>query len=238
MTAASLPNPIRRRKLYEEVAERLEAMIVSGEYAQGDHLPSEREIMASYGVGRSSVREALFSLHRMGLITISSGERARVIQPSAETLVSELSGAARHLLSQPNGIRYFQQARALFEIALARHAAAHATPEQVGALEDALSANEATIGRHPAFEKTDIAFHYLLAEIPANPIFTALHSAIAAWLFEQRSTSAHARGADRAAYRAHKRIYEAVAAHDPDAAEKAMKDHLHEVEKFYWTVRR
>ena len=232
------PAPIRRRKLYEEVVSRIEAMLHSGEYAPGAQLPSEREIMQAYGVGRTSVREALFALHKMGLVTINSGERARVTLPTAATLVGELSGAARHVLAQPGGIEQFQQARALFETALARWAAQRATPEQVAALQAALAANKAAIGRHTSFERTDLAFHYVLAEIPGNPIFTALHAAIADWLFEQRATSIRAPGSDRAAYRAHKRIFSAVAARDPATAETAMQEHLDEVARYYWQVRR
>ncbi|HYZ63242.1 MAG TPA: transcriptional regulator NanR [Acetobacteraceae bacterium] len=232
------PGPIRRRKLYEEVVARIEAMIHSGEYAPGDQLPSEREIMEAYAVGRTSVREALFALQKMGLVTINSGERARVTLPTAATLVGELSGAVRHMLAQPTGIEQFQQARALFETALARWAAKQATVEQIAALERALAANKNAIGQHIRFERTDVAFHYVLAEMPGNPIFTALHAAMADWLFEQRTTSIRAAGSERAAYRAHKRIFDAIAARDPDAAETAMQEHLDEVARYYWQVRK
>lgn len=50
---------IQRRKLYQEVLDRLMARITSGEIAPGEPLPSERELMAFYGVGRVAVREAL-----------------------------------------------------------------------------------------------------------------------------------------------------------------------------------
>src|SRR5262245_65174847 len=107
---------IRRRRLYEEVAGRLEAMIQEGQYAPGDQLPSERELMKQFGVGRPAVREALFSLQKMGLVAVNSGERARVTQPTPEVVVQSLSGAARHLLSASDGVRHFQEARAFFEV--------------------------------------------------------------------------------------------------------------------------
>ena len=52
-------DPIQRRKLYQEVLDRLMHRIEAGEFAPGDHLPSERELMEVYGVGRVAVREAL-----------------------------------------------------------------------------------------------------------------------------------------------------------------------------------
>jgi DNA-binding FadR family transcriptional regulator len=230
--------PIRRRKLYEEVVERIEAAILDGRYAPGDQLPSERILMETYGVGRTSVREALFALERMGLVSIVSGERARVTLPDPASLMSDLSGAAKHLLAQPDGIRHFQQARMFFEISLARHAAEYATPDDIAKLRAALEANRSAIGKPAAFALTDVAFHYVLAELPRNPILTSMHLAIVEWLTEQRSTSSRARGSNEAAYHAHASILGAIERRDVESAGNAMRRHLEEVNSFYWTVRR
>jgi DNA-binding FadR family transcriptional regulator len=232
-----MATPIRRRKLYEEVALRIEEMIREGRYAPGDQLPAERELMEELGVGRSAVREAMLSLQRMGLVTVSSGERSRVTAPTAKVLVEELSGAARLLLSQEGGVQRFQEARALFEIGLARMAAQRATQSDLSVLREALEANRRSIGDHADFMRTDVAFHYAIAEIPGNPIFTSLYNAVVEWLTEQRGISGQARGAGEAAYAAHERVYQAIAAHDPVAAEQAMQQHLEAVVKLYWKVR-
>ncbi len=230
--------PIRRRKLYEEVALRIEQMLTERRFTPGDQLPSERELMEEFGVGRSAVREALLTLQRMGLIAVSSGERARVLSPSPGAIVGELAGIARLLLAQPGGVERFQQARALFEIGIARLAAQIATEADLARLRDALEANRAAMQDHPRFQRTDVAFHYALAQIPNNSIFTSLHEALVAWLTEQRAISGLAAGAAEDAFAAHARIYEAVAAHDPIAAETAMQDHLAAVSARYWTVLR
>jgi GntR family transcriptional regulator, sialic acid-inducible nan operon repressor len=232
-----MQTPIRRRKLYEDVALRIEEMIREGRYAPGDQLPAEREIMEELGVGRSAVREAMLALQRMGLVTVSSGERARVTAPTAKVLVSELAGAARLLLAQEGGVRRFQEARALFEIGLARAAAQRASEADLARLRAALEANRAAIGDHAQFMRTDVAFHYEIAQIPRNAIFTSLYNAVVEWLTEQRETSGRASGAGEAAYAAHERIYRAIAAHDPGAAEVAMERHLHVVVKLYWKMR-
>ena len=226
--------PIRRRKLYEEVAERIEAMIHDGTFAAGAQLPSERELMETFGVGRSAVREAMLSLQRMGLVAVSSGERSRVLTPTAKALVGELSGAARLLLSQDGGVAKFQQARALFEVGLARLAAQTASEADLQRLRAALADNQAAIGDQHRFQRTDVAFHYAIAEIPGNAIFTSLHEAVVAWLTEQRATSGRMPGAGEAAYAAHARIYEAIAAHDAQAAEAEMEAHLAAVVALYW----
>lgn len=228
---------IRRHKLYEEVALRIEEMIRTGRYAPGDQLPSEKEIMEELGVGRSTVREAMLSLQKMGLTSVKSGERARVTEPTAHVLVKELSGAARLLLTQKGGVQRFQEARALFEIGLARSAAQKATSDDLERLRDALDANFRAIGNAVEFMKTDVAFHYAIATIPQNPIFTALYNAVVEWLTEQREISGRAPMSAQLAYAAHKRIYEAIAAHDAIEAQSAMEDHLDQVVKLYWQVR-
>jgi DNA-binding FadR family transcriptional regulator len=237
MHPAEIRNPIRRRKLYEEVSLRIEQMLHEGRYSPGDQLPAERELMEEFGVGRSAVREAMLSLQKMGLVTVSSGERARVTTPTANVLVSELSGAARLLLAQEGGIGRFQEARALFEIGLARLAAQKATPEDLAMLREALEANRSAIGDRRRFMQTDVAFHYAIAAIPGNAIFTSLYSAVVEWLTEQRETSGRATNAAEIAYAAHERIYQAIAAGDPAAAQAAMQDHLEQVVKLYWQIK-
>ncbi len=236
--AQPLPRaPIRRRKVHEEVAERIERMIRDGDLQPGDSLPSEREFMAAFGVGRNAVREAMLSLRRMGLVAVSSGERSRVVRPTAEAMVAELSGAARLLLADDDGMRQFQDARSLFEGAIARRAAKLATPADLERLREILERNHKAIGDHRAFMAIDVEFHVALAEICRNPLFTAVHGAVVEWLIDQRAISGKAATAGDAAYAAHVRIFEAVAAHDGAAAQLAMEDHLAAVAELYWRIR-
>ncbi|EAA7801233.1 transcriptional regulator NanR, partial [Salmonella enterica subsp. enterica serovar Heidelberg] len=67
--------PLARKKLSEMVEEELEQMIRRHEFGEGEQLPSERELMAFFNVGRPSVREALAALKRKGLVQINNGER-------------------------------------------------------------------------------------------------------------------------------------------------------------------
>lgn len=225
--------PTEKPRRYERIVRDVEQAILEGKLAPADRLPSERALMASFGVGRGSVREALFALQRMGLVALAPGERAYVTRPTARRMVDELAGAARVLLAAPEGVRQFQHARRLFECALAREAAANVTPAGVGRLHEALEANRTatTLDRAVA---TDIDFHYRIAEMSGNPVLTALHTALGEWLREQRTTSVQAKGARPNAHRAHRRIYDAIAAGDAEGAGSAMRRHLEEVEAFYW----
>ena len=122
---------IHRRRLYEEVEQRLEVEITSGRLKAGDQIPSERDLMQRYGVGRPAIREALLSLRNKGLLRIGAGERTRVARPNAEAIVESVSGPVRLMLADPQGVRDLQHARRFLECALARHAATAATPLEI-----------------------------------------------------------------------------------------------------------
>ncbi len=231
-----LDPPIKPKKLYEQVADRLEVRILQGVYAAGEQLPSERDLMREFGVGRPAVREALFHLAKMGLVEVRSGERALVTRPTPKVVFESIAGAARVMLSEPGGMRHFQQAREFLETCLARYAAESATEDDLRQLRSALEANRLAIGDGARFETTDFAFHNVLAVIPRNPIFTALHAAFAEWLVKQRRITLSVGGQNEIAYRAHVAIYDAIARRDPDGAECEMRAHLEQVAKAYWAV--
>ena len=129
--------PITRRKLYQEVQDRLLQRITAGEIRAGEQLPSERELMEFYGVGRVAVREALQELARSGIVEISHGERARVVVPTARLLIQQMGEGTRHLLRmQPEMLDHLKDARLFLEIGMVRQAALRATPDDVVALRE------------------------------------------------------------------------------------------------------
>jgi DNA-binding FadR family transcriptional regulator len=224
---------VRRRKIHEDVAAQLEEAIISGTYAEGDQLPPERELMETFGVGRPAVREALLLLERSGVVQLSPGERARVVHPTMDGLVDQISASARHFLATAAGERSLQQARRVIEAAIARHAAEEATAEEIDRLGQALEANRRTLGSVEAFETTDVAFHLAIAEIGGNQVFSAMHRAIVGWLSLQRRVSLRSPEALPAALRHHEAVYEAIAAHEPERAWQAMTAHIRDVERWY-----
>ena len=228
---------IVRKKLFEQVAHHLERRILDGHWKPGDLLPPERELQNLFGVGRPSIREALITLQRAGLVETSNGARSRVATPKAADLIGSMGSSVRQMLAAPDGPKQFQDARLFLETGLARHAARAATPADIERLAQALSDNAQAIGHRDRFIATDIAFHFLLAEISGNPIFVAVHDAISAWLLEQRVVTLESPGQERIAFEAHRAIYAAIEARDPDRAEAAMADHLNQLCDAYWQRR-
>lgn len=228
------PEPIQRRKLYQEVLNRLRQRIHSGELAPGDHLPSERELMESYGVGRPAVREALQELARSGIVEITHGERARVVVPTAGLLMNQIDGGARHLLqSQPDMLEHLKEARVFLETGLARTAAQRATAQDVERLHQRLAEQRAAMVDLDRFIERDMAFHREVAAISGNPIFPAIVEAMFGWAGEYYQSMVRAPGAEELTLAEHRRIIDAIADHDPGRAAKAMSDHLLRANELY-----
>ena len=228
---------IKRSKLFEQVAEVLERRIHDQSLPAGAELPSERDLMKEFGVGRPAVREALFHLQRMGLLEMRAGARAQVAVPSVRAVMHSVAGSARYLLSASEGIKHFQEARILFETGLVRDAARLATDADIARVRTALNDNRDSIGNIRRFEQSDVAFHFAIATVPNNPIYTTLHSAIIEWLVDQRHVTLSYPGQNKLAYRAHAAIFEAISDRDSDAAATKMRAHLEQVAALYWKVR-
>ena len=188
--------PLARKKLSEMVEEELEQMIRRREFGEGEQLPSERELMAFFNVGRPSVREALAALKRKGLVQINNGERARVSRPSADTIIRE-----------------------------------HATDEQIDRLAKALEINSQSLDDNTLFIRSDVDFHRVLAEIPGNPIFMAIHVALLDWLIAARPTVADQElyEHNNVSYQQHIAIVDAIRQRDPEEADRALQEHLNSV---------
>jgi DNA-binding FadR family transcriptional regulator len=227
---------VERRRLSDQITARLERAIVSGRVKPGETLPSERDLMELFGVGRTSIREALFALQRKGMLSAQPGGRPIVSAPRADALVAELSGAVRLFLSTEPGMREFQLARRFFEPAIARHAAQHATQADCRRIAEALAAGDPA-GDPERFVAADVDFHFAIVQATHSQLLIALHRAVLDWLREQRISSIRPAGSARAAQRAHRRVFDAIAAHDADAAERHMLAHLDEVERYYWQAR-
>lgn len=217
---------VDRRKVFVQVAAHLEREILTGNLKPGDRLPPERDLRTMFGVGRPAIREALIKLQEAGLIEIGNGAPARVSAPNAARIVAGMVPAVQQLLANSEGQRQLQGVRLFLEVGLVRHAARHATQSDLAKVEEAVAENKKAIGNREEFIRTDVAFHFLFAQIVGNPVFRAVYEAMSTWLHEQRHAAPIKPGDYKIAYAAHKRIFEAVASRDPDAAEAAMQDHL------------
>lgn len=225
---------IVRRKLSEQVLERLLDMITRREIAPGELMPSERDLMDRFGVGRPAVREALQSLDTMGLISISHGERARVTALTADTVIRQIDGVAQLLLSaSPDNLEHLKQARRFFETGMVRLAAANAAPADIAELRALVDRQRESLGDADAFIAADIAFHRCIAALSGNPIFAAISGAMLNWLFNYHSEMLLWSGAEHKTLAEHATIVDRLATGDGEGAAAAMEGHLDRTDTLY-----
>src|SRR5580693_1594827 len=73
--------PLPRHSLADAVVGRLQQQLSLGIYQPGEKLPSEPELMEQFGVGRSTIREAIRILANTGLLSVRQGSGTYVEQP-------------------------------------------------------------------------------------------------------------------------------------------------------------
>ncbi len=219
--------PIVRRKLSDEVFDRLRAMIEAGQLRVGDDMPSERELMDRFGVGRPAIREAMQALASKGLITISHGERARVVKPTAHAIIQQMDLPFKLMIAgSEETLENLKNARIFFERGMAREAALKATDEDKRDLRAHLKRQEESLGNPEAFIEADMRFHIRLAAISRNPIFAAVSEAILGWLKAYHSHVLIWTGKENLTLAEHEEIIDAIEKADPEQAERAMVQHL------------
>lgn len=228
------PVPIARQKLSDLVQERLLAEIRQGGLKPGDLLPSERELMTQYGVGRPAIREAMQNLQRMGLVEIRHGERPRLAAPSIGRVIGQLDGAMQHVLVHSEGsLDHLKEARVVFEVEMARIAAQRRTADDLARLEALL--DEAATAEQPSarFLELDGLFHHAIARISGNPIFANLSASLFAWLSEFHRQLVSAPGHENVTLLEHQAILDAIARSDGAQAAIEMRNHLNRASSLY-----
>ena len=225
---------VRRQKLSDEVRRGLLELIKSGAVGLGQPLPSERELMEQFGVGRPAIREAMQSLETIGLIEIRHGGRARVSEPSIGRMVDQISETMKHLLANsPASLENLKEARATIEREMARIAARRRSVADLERLSEILAEQSLAADDPPRFRMLDGFFHSEIARISGNPIFSALIDALFRWLADFHVDLVSVPGLEQLTLAEHQEILAAITRADAEGAARAMGDHLMRANDLY-----
>ncbi len=203
-----------------------EGMIREGVLKEGDPLPPEREIVQTYGVSRTVVREAVLKLSNKGLVDARPRFRPVVRKPDFDAAMDTVENVVGRLLQDPGGVWNLFETRIMIEAMLVRQAATNCAPEDLERLRLALEANGGAVEDSEAFYATDKTFHSILYDIPRNPLLPAIQRAYSNWLEPQWSRMPRLPERNRRNHAAHTEIYDGIRSGDPDRAEKALRRHL------------
>ena len=119
--------PIQSATLPESIAEQIMGMIAAGQIKPGDRLPTEPELMERFGVGRSTVREAIKSLTLAGLVEARRSAGTFVSDNYTGFLSDQLKWS---VIFGDQELRHIVEVRGILEGQTAALAAKRATPEQ------------------------------------------------------------------------------------------------------------
>ena len=227
-------SPIVRRKLSDEVTERLKKLISSGQLQPGEALPSERELVERFQVGRPAIRESLQTLSNLGLIVTAQGERSRVCKVTAQSIIDQMDNAV-HLLfaTSPASLEHLKEARLFFERGMVREAALKATDEHLCRLRAAVERQRANLGNLDIFIAADTQFHTEIAAVSGNPIFEGVSSAMMKWLKAYHTEMLIWVSREERTLEEHEAILNEIEKRDPDGAEQALIRHLQRVDTVY-----
>ncbi|MHB0870100.1 MAG: FadR/GntR family transcriptional regulator [Chloroflexota bacterium] len=219
--------PVVRDRLYEQVAQQIQQMIVDQGWPTGNRIPTERELGEQFGVSRTVIREALKALAERGLISISAGRGTFVADRGIGALKEPMK-----LFFQRHNVSYrdLVEARRVLEIEIAGLAAERARPEQIGQLYAALGEMDGSMEDVEEYVRTDQRFHLLLAQATQNQMFPMLTESMAELLHESRHLIFGVAGAPARGQSHHRAILESLERRDPAAARRAMGEHLDQVD--------
>jgi GntR family transcriptional regulator, transcriptional repressor for pyruvate dehydrogenase complex len=218
--------PIKRVKLYEEVAARIRGLIASGELGPGQALPSERKLAEQFRVGRAVIREAIRQLEVSGLVESRHGGGNYVREITVEHLVAPIASVLNGMAPLREEL---MDARLFFEPQIAREAAARATPEDLRRLQEAISRQEERVAGGSSGAEEDAEFHELLASATHNTVVERVMEVIDGLLEDSQARLFRSVERSEISLEGNRRILEAVARHDQEAAQTAMVKHLEDI---------
>ena len=221
--------PIQTERLYERIVSQIENRIEAGELKVGDQLPAERELADQFGVSRTAVREAVKALRQKGLVEIRPGRGTFITNGTSDTIRHSLSMLMK--IGVANGSGNLVEVREILEPEIAALAATRITDDFIASMQDAVETMDTALDNVDVFVEADLDFHLALAEGTQNPIIPILMDSIIDLLREQRRRIGLTKGGLQRGQVHHKKILDAIAHHDADAARQAMQDHLKQVRK-------
>lgn len=218
-------------RLYQDIVDHIQEMIVSGRLAAGDQLPSERQLANQFDVSRTAVREAIRALTEKGLVEIRLGRGSFVTVPSVEHVAESITLLFRVDNQATNAD--LLAARELLEVPIAGLAAQNRTEANIQRMKELLQTMRERVGKPFEFNEADTEFHAELARASGNPVLSVLIQSLIPHVMGSARDMATYKDEHTIAGDLHEAILRQVERGNVQAAERAMKRHLEHVEHVF-----
>ncbi|MDM0116245.1 FadR/GntR family transcriptional regulator [Variovorax sp. J22R133] len=216
----SVPKP------QQVLIDHLRESILRGDIAEGDGLPSERDLVTQTGLSRGAVREALRTLTVEGLVQTRHGRfgGSVVTLPGNESMATAIS---RFVQGRKLSLRSLQETREALEPFLARLAAERRNEDDIRDLKALHAELQASVDNFQEFAAINVKWHHAVAKASGNELLAAVLFAISHGVHIATTTEEY----DTAEIRKqvlhiHSRINDAIEAGKPDLAERGMRQHM------------
>ncbi|GAA3948505.1 GntR family transcriptional regulator [Chitinophaga oryziterrae] len=217
---------IKRNSLADEVAQRLQEQISRGTYKPAEKLPTEPALMQEFGVGRSTIREAVRILANGGVVRVQQG---------LGTFVEE-GGSIEEPLPQRLKRAQFadlDEVRQLLEMKIAQKAALNRSDTDIEKMELHLKKRKEAINAElvAACIQADIDFHVSIAEASGNSILSDLYKTVASHLKKHFAEIFNSVESFRSTQQLHKNLLNSIIAQDGQKAwqwAQRITQHSHE----------
>jgi GntR family transcriptional regulator, transcriptional repressor for pyruvate dehydrogenase complex len=223
--------PIKKRKrLYQEVIERLQMLIENGEIKPGDQLPSERNLAELLSVSRSTIKEAFSVLEAKGIVMIHQGLGVFLAERPKNWLSREIHNI---IVDQQQSLNDLIELRQAIEGDAAFHAAKRMSANQRTHLDKAFQELlHAEQRKLPAVEE-DYQFHLAIMEAANNKmmleVMGVISESIRSFLAINREESVKYSQMNEQVIKEHREIFEAIMEGRAEEARRAMWNHLRAV---------
>jgi GntR family transcriptional regulator, transcriptional repressor for pyruvate dehydrogenase complex len=216
-----------------EVVAAIKEMILAGELAAGDRLPTEKDLGARLGVSRGPLREGVSALAAMGVLDTRQGDGTYVTSLEPGLLMASLSFVVD--VHNAGRAEQFLAVRRVLECEAAALAAMNIDADNLAAAESSLAESEAAVQTPPDIERffaADVGFHRAVAAGAGNPVLAALIASLSGRTARaRRLLAAVDEGALGRTVAEHRAVLQAITAHDPERARLRMEVHLVAVEE-------
>jgi GntR family transcriptional regulator, transcriptional repressor for pyruvate dehydrogenase complex len=221
--------PAARRSASEQVADDIRTFMQRERLQPGDRLGREEDLARTFGVSRPTLREALRLLSSAHLVRASKGPGGGIfVAATAEQgiALSVSDSIASMLATDAVDLDELLEARMLMEIPLAGLAAQRATEEDVSRLTELLAQAKAAGTDSERFRELDRELHRRITTAAGN----RLSGAFMAWVVDVLQPSLQERlkpaVVESTLLGQHQDVLRAIERGDPEAAERAMREHL------------
>lgn len=173
-------NPIKNKRLFEVVADKIREEILCGPYKPGDYLASEKELCQSFSVGRPVIREALRMLENSGILAIRPGSGGGIFvkRVGAEQMFNSLEAIIQF---DKITVQQITEARLVIEKGVLTLAMERMQAEDIERLEKNISLAKECVVTGSASPKS-LEFHIILSEATRNPLLIVITRALFSYL--------------------------------------------------------